>query len=469
MRKFTCYTSIALFLLSASFAHETRATPKHHDTQLIPPPNSTVATRKDDIHICISEAKTAYSSGQPLDEKSKALLNGKATRGFIRNGLPGVDKNYIPAWSASALIGSPIYGPDGLSDAYVVCLLRRGYLWADAPHGSTTPQSASSSSAAPEPNSTSVQASTALPVVAKVVENEPATPVSNPPSPQKPAASPEITRIYAGFGPQGIAFTPGAVWVAYGNDKDFGVARIDAATSKVVTRIPTGRWPVGAATGEGAVWITNRDGNSVSRVDPDSNRVVATIPVGRKPLGVTFGEGSVWVANTSGNSVSRIDPKTNTVVATIPVGKQASGISVSDGAVWVASYSAHAVFRIDPATNSLSATLKLSGPANNVFATGNDVWVTLQNGTVVRLDAKTNAIVASTPVSEPTGVALADGILWAASWNGGCLYKIDVQSNTLLGRVEVGANPILLGQGNDGNGAIWVSIVSNSIVVKVKP
>ena len=123
---------------------------------------------------------------------------------------------------------------------------------------------------------------------------------------------PETTRIAVGFGPQGIAFTPGAVWVAYGNNREYGVARIDFETNRVLARVETGRWPVGAAAGEGSIWIANRNDNSVTRVSPESNRAIATIAVGKKPLGIEAGEGSVWTANTGSKSVSRIDPKTNT-------------------------------------------------------------------------------------------------------------------------------------------------------------
>ena len=70
--------------------------------------------------------------------------------------------------------------------------------------------------------------------------------------------SPEITKIAVGFGPQGIAFTVGNIWVAYGNDQEFDVARIDEDTNKVVARIPTGRWPVGAAAGEGSNAVLRR-------------------------------------------------------------------------------------------------------------------------------------------------------------------------------------------------------------------
>src|SRR5262249_39382657 len=113
---------------------------------------------------------------------------------------------------------------------------------------------------------------------------------------------PEITTIFLAGVPQGIAFTRGTAWVAYGDGEhgdgdDYGVARIDIHTNKLVTSIRTGKVPVGVAVGEGSVWVSCWDGNSVTRIDPETNRVSATIPVGKKPVALDFGEGSVWVAN----------------------------------------------------------------------------------------------------------------------------------------------------------------------------
>jgi YVTN family beta-propeller protein len=287
--------------------------------------------------------------------------------------------------------------------------------------------------------------------------------------------TPEITEIKVGFGPQGIAFTPGAVWVAYGNDKEFGVVRIDANTNKVVARIKTGRWPVGAAAGDGSVWIGNRDDNTVSRIDPESNRVVATIRVGKKPLGLEAGEGSIWVANTGDGTVSRIDPQTNTVIATIHVGKQPSGISVSNGAVWISNFGGRStrggsLVGLDAKTNSVTHTVKVS-VANTVFAQGDDVWVASQyGGSILRIDGKSGGIVTTISVmGQPAGLTASKGILWVADNHRNLLWKIDIQTSAAVGKVQLGFGPILFGRGVDSDGAIWVSNVDGGTVMKVKP
>jgi len=84
------------------------------------------------LQLCISQANADVAFGkEPLDGKEREPLHGHATRAFVRNSLPGVDREFRPAASASLFTSSSIYGPDNLSDRYVLCLLGRGYKWPD--------------------------------------------------------------------------------------------------------------------------------------------------------------------------------------------------------------------------------------------------------------------------------------------------------------------------------------------------
>lgn len=286
--------------------------------------------------------------------------------------------------------------------------------------------------------------------------------------------SPEITKIEVGFGPQGIAFTVGDIWVAYGNDKEFGVARIDEDSNKVVARIPTGRWPVGAAAGEGSVWIANRDDNTLTRVDPDSNRVVATIPVGTKPVGVDVAEGSIWVTNSGAGTVSRIDPHSNTVVATIHVGTAPFGVSANNGMLWVVSAGGSlshsgSLVCIDPKSNAVTKKIKVPW-SNVVLAHGADVWVGTLQGDVIRIDGQSGAVLSRIKtLGAVGGFALLKNFLWATNNASGALNEIDVQTSNFVGGVTVGKSPIIFGRGVDSDGAIWVSNVADGTVMKVKP
>jgi len=291
----------------------------------------------------------------------------------------------------------------------------------------------------------------------------------------EPILNLEITKVPVGFGPQGIAFTLGAVWVAYGSDKEFGVARIDPTTNKVVARVLAGRWPVGAAAGEGSVWVVNRDDNSITRIDPESNRALAPIRVGKKPLGVEVGEGSIWVTNTGDGTVSRIDFQTNAVTATIHVGKQPSGVSISNGAVSVSNFGGRltrggSLVCVDPKTNAVTQTFKVSF-ANVALAQGDDVWVSSQyDHTILRIDAKSGRIVTTIPVrGQPSGLVVSKDNLWATDYEHATLWKIDLQKNSIAGKAEVGNGPVIFGRGAVPDGAVWVSNSESGSVMKIKP
>ena len=345
------------------------------------------------------------------------------------------------------------------------------------------------------------------PVIPPPLEAVPALP------PAGRTTQPKITEIEVGFGPQGIAFTPDAIWVAWGDDKEFGVSRIDARTNKVLTSIPTGKWPIGVAVGEGAVWVVNRHDHSLTRIDPETNQVVATIPVGGAPCCVAVGDGSIWVTSSGykNGSVLRIDPHSNTLIATIRADAP-SGIAVGSNAVWVASF-AGAVLRIDPRTNSVVKKIKTQQPClrphvfgllpihpnppmgpcllgsnpdhpNQLIVQGEQVWITSQDEAVLQIDARSNKIVSRTKIpaardyftlatktdGKPTGVALAGGFLWVADWSNESLWKLDVKSASVVGEpVHVGFNPLILGPGSDPSGAIWVSNSSDGTVMKIEP
>lgn len=438
MRKVLLRAALSMFTLATT----TSATPK--ESSLVVPVQSTPESRQDDVKICVSQATADVSSGKPLDDDAMLLIQGHHTEGFIREGRPSMNRDYVPTPSASLFVGkSGMYGPPALSDRYVVCLLKRGYKW-------------------PENSG-----------------NSPEVPPHDAESATKLIDHPETTKITLGYYTQGIAFTPGAIWVAYDDgrkNQNSGVFRVDPNTNQTVTSVRTGKEAGGAAAGEGAVWIGNFGENSVSRVDPETNRVTTTIAVGKNPWGLDVGEGSVWVTNASSNTVSRIDPKANAVIATIPVGKRPLGIAVGGGFVWVANGKSKSVSRIDPKTNAVVATIEVDGEPGVVTVRGSDIWVScqLRSGlSVQRIDAKSNGVVARTMVGsrgQVGGTALLDDVLWVADRAHGALWKIDIRTNAVVGGpIAVGYDATILGVGTDGNGAIWLSNSTDGTARKVKP
>jgi len=314
------------------------------------------------------------------------------------------------------------------------------------------------------------------------VSRETGTAEKGPPSDLGPATKPsgehEMTKIALGYNTQGIAFTEGAIWVAYSREKNkkSGVFRMDPNTNQPVAVVDTGKLAGGVAAGEGAVWISNFGENFVTRIDPETNRIVATVTVGKYPWGLDVGEGSVWVTNAGSNTVSRIDPNANAVISTVAVGKRPGGIAVAGGFVWVANSKSKSVSRIDPKTNALVATIEVEGEPETVTARGNDVWASCQLSSglsVQRIDAKTNSIVAKTTIGTKAlvgGTALLDGVLWVADRAGGALWKIDIHTNTTIGEpVPAGLGAMIMGVGTDRNGAIWLSNPDDGTVRKIKP
>ena len=413
------------------------------ESPLIPPSQSSRDSRQNDIQTCISQARDDVSSNKPIEDDAMLLLHGHHTEGFVRGGKPVINKEDVPTPSGSLFVGrSEMYGPSALSDRYVVCLLKRGYSWADSADdvSSFTPSSNLS--------------------------------IANP-------GHPQMTKISLGHHTQGIAFTPGAIWVGYDDDpnkEDTGVFRVDASTNQIVTVLKTGRSAGWVAASKGSVWVANLRGNSVTRIDPETNRVVATVAVGKYPFSLEVGEGSVWVTNAGSNSVSRIDVSVNAVVATIPVGKQPMGITVSGASIWVANLKGKSVSRIDANTNTVVATIEVHGEPITLTARGTDVWASTQSHagfSVVRIDAKSNVVVAETNIVDRGkigGTALLGDVLWVADRANGTLSQVDIHTNALVGSpILVGYDATILGSGNDGNGAIWLSNSSDGTVRKLVP
>jgi YVTN family beta-propeller protein len=436
---------VGAVLSIAALAAAPRAAAK--ESSLVPPAESTRESRQDDIQTCLSQARAEVSSSKPLDDDAILLLQGHHTEGFIREGHPVVNRDHVPTPNASLFVGrSGLYGPSDLSDRYVVCLMKRGYKW---PEKSDSP-----------------------PVSVRV-------PPHDTESATKPIDNPDITKITLGHYPQGIAFSPGAIWVAYDDEKkneDTGVFRVDANTNQTVTVVRTGKSACAAAAGEGAVWIGNLWDNSVTRIDPETNRVVATVAVGKYPFGLDVGEGSVWVTNAGSNSVSRIDPRTNAVVSTIMVGKRPAGIAVGGGFVWVANSKSKSVSRIDPGTNAVVATIEVHGEPVTLTAHGTDLWVSSQSRdefSVLRIDAKSNSVVTETPIGtrgKVGGTTLLGSMLWVADRKNGALWRMDTQTNRVVGGpIPVGYDATIVGVGTDANGTIWLSNSSSGTVRKVKP
>ena len=233
-----------------------------------------------------------------------------------------------------------------------------------------------------------------------------------------------------------VAAGNSAVWVSMRPDNV--VARVDPKTTRVTAVIPVGESPDGIATSPGAVWVANHgtpgSGPSVSRIDPATNQVVATISVGHSAaccsshMGVIPGAGSVWVTVPNGSALVRIDAATNAVTATITSTERADqpcgGVAVSEAAVWVAGAHCGSVIRqIDPRTNRPAGRVTGSVSPINVGLAFGSLWASdLDARSVLRIDPRTRKIIGILPVSGiPVLLTAGLGAIWVRDDTGSVL------------------------------------------------
>lgn len=94
-----------------------------HGTYLEPPPSISAAdTITADMHACLSEAREP----RELTAEEQTLIADKDTARFFMNGRPVINTEGKPALHQSAFPQSSNH----LADRYAVCLLKRGYTWA---------------------------------------------------------------------------------------------------------------------------------------------------------------------------------------------------------------------------------------------------------------------------------------------------------------------------------------------------
>jgi hypothetical protein len=114
--------------------------------KLLPPEGATQPGIVADVNESLAAAR--QESKKPLEEAEKAPLQGNCTKGFLREGRPVVGKKgdlIIPRSNQSQFVGMPTllyplffplygtdqYGPESITDRYVLHLLERGYRWSD--------------------------------------------------------------------------------------------------------------------------------------------------------------------------------------------------------------------------------------------------------------------------------------------------------------------------------------------------
>jgi len=244
--------------------------------------------------------------------------------------------------------------------------------------------------------------------------------------------------------PPNVAVGHGALWIADSipatdkHPQGGQLRRVDESTNQVVATIPVGRTPEGVAFTPDAVWTANHRSDepegapgahtfSVSRVDL-SSQTETRIAVEHRPetfndwdnfccgpQGMTAGFGSVWVGDATSQSVYRVDPATNAVIATIhaPTDSQACGDLAADTTgIWVGgSCDTSVIWKIDPQTNTVSKTVDLSVDTGPIAVGLGSLWGVIEDW-VVRIDPASGKVVGRTKIPGVDGIALGDGVVW---------------------------------------------------------
>jgi YVTN family beta-propeller protein len=248
---------------------------------------------------------------------------------------------------------------------------------------------------------------------------------------------------------------------------------------EIVATIPVGAGPQGLAATDDAIWVANSDGGTVSRIDPATNAVVATVTLGPvrgsgpngSPLFISTFNDQVWVSNNAESALVRIDPATNEVVQTISlvnVGDSGTffprGLLVDASGLWTSDGKA-VVAHIDPATGAVLATFDIELPYSIVSGYGS-VWVaTGEEGphAIVRIDPTNNQIVSQTAVAGSSFfMAAGAGAIWVTDGNSGVVTRIDPTTNTVVATIDTGldaSNVIVVAQSG-----VWVANFGYGVV-----
>lgn len=282
-----------------------------------------------------------------------------------------------------------------------------------------------------------------------------------------PATNRVVSSTRVGRGPDKIAATKDALWIA--NVDDRTVARVSKGTKQVrivggapvardlvsalngdvwlssfeepvVTMIARrGRIVEGAhalaaapsrvklpgsaealAVGGGYLWVTSPSDSggrdTVFQIDLQSRRLVSSLEVGTLPLFVAFGYGSAWVSNYRGDSVSVVRPGSKRL-ETIAVPRGPLGIAAGEGAIWVVTFWSRELVRIDPDTRRVLRRIPVGAGPNDVAVGAGSIWVTNRDDkTITRIDPATNKVVQTIRLTAaPYGVRVAHGRVWVTT------------------------------------------------------
>lgn len=324
-----------------------------------------------------------------------------------------------------------------------------------------------------------------------------------------------------------VAAGSDAVWVTTGLRS---VVKLDAVSGDVLATVRLPGQPLDLVLDGGTLWVLTPDGGGtrrvvmptlpgvttpgesrvavagLHRVDTASGSVVETIPVEGYGGGLAVTDGAVWVGASAWTEdepglLLRVDPDTNAIVATIPIDdafSRVSAVAASDDGVWAMAKGNYAprpatVALLDPETDAVvqKVTLPsrfwggttLAAVPGAVWLMGIDIRGPEPVSILVRVDAATGDVTTQEMEGLNLRLAAGNGHLWLSDCIAATVTPLDPITGDPVGEPVTVGEPAPEGfdpwtQSVDGlscpgspavgNGAIWVAVPGDGMVVRLR-
>jgi YVTN family beta-propeller protein len=279
-----------------------------------------------------------------------------------------------------------------------------------------------------------------------------------------PATNRVLTVTPVGRGPDSIASTGDAIWVA--NTADRTVSRVDLDTRqvRVVGGVPVAHQLTSSLSGD--VWLSSFEDPVVTQIarrgEPADDAFAAGPPRVRLPgsaEGLAVGGGYLWVTSPSDSgghdTVVLVDLRTRRVVSSVPVGAIPAFVAFGYGSAWVTSYRADSVSVVRPGS-ARAETIAVAGGPLGVAAGAGGIWVvTFWNTGLVRIDPETRRVVRRFRVGAgPLAVAVGGGSVWVTNRDDRSLTRVDATANRVAATIPLAAAPYGV---RFAHGRVWVT------------